>query len=79
MSPVTIVEGSPRSGEAGTRPQPATGLDPISERNAAERRLSALAEAVRDHQNRSSRHLRSTRYHDEELYRRLRQICGTSD
>lgn len=76
MSPVTIVRGTNEARGTGTRPKP-TGLDPIGERNDAERRLSALAEAVRDHQNKARRQLRTTRYHDEELYRRLRQICGT--
>lgn len=78
MSPVTIVQGSPRTGDDGARPMPAHSLDPIGERNQAERRLSALAEAVRDHQNNARGQVRTKRYHDEELYRRLRQICGTN-
>ena len=37
MAPVTVVEGNRK-------------LDPVSERNIAERRFSALASAVREHE-----------------------------
>ena len=37
MTPITIVEGARK-------------LDPVSERNLAERRFSALASAVREHE-----------------------------
>jgi hypothetical protein len=42
----------------------------------AERRLSELAAAVRDHQRRAARQVVGPRPHDELLYRRLRQISG---
>jgi hypothetical protein len=64
MSPVTIIEGSQK-------------LDPVSERNLAERRFSALAAAVREHEaSVRRRELGTLRPQDASLYRRLRQICG---
>jgi hypothetical protein len=63
MSPVTIVEG-------------ARQLDPVSERNLAERRFSALAAAVREHEANVRRREYGMRPQDANLYRRLRQICG---
>lgn len=65
MSPVTIIEGSRK-------------LDPVSERNLAERRFSALAAAVREHEASVRRRQigGSVRPQDASLYRRLRQICG---
>ncbi len=64
MSPVTIIEGSQK-------------LDPVSERNLAERRFSALAAAVREHEaSVRRRELGILRPQDASLYRRLRQICG---
>ena len=63
MTPVQIIEGSRR-------------LDPVSERNLAQRRFSALAAAVREHEANVRRRGFQTRTHDEALYRRLRQICG---
>jgi hypothetical protein len=63
MSPVWISEGTRQ-------------LDPVSERNRAERRFSALAAAVRNHEANMRRREYSARSHDSELYRRLRQICG---
>jgi hypothetical protein len=42
----------------------------------AERRFSALAAAVREHQTRATRQYLGERPHDAALYRRLRQICG---
>jgi hypothetical protein len=52
-------------------------LDPVSERNMAERRFSALAAAVREHEaNLRRRGELSMRPQDQTLYRRLRQICG---
>ena len=64
MSPVWMIEG--------TREK----LDPVSERNLAERRLSALAAAVREHEANVRRREFSMRAQDQHLYRRLRQICG---
>ena len=63
MSPVQIIEGSRR-------------LDPVGERNLAQRRFSALAAAVREHEAKVRRREYSVRPQDQALYRRLRQICG---
>ena len=63
MSPMQIIEGSRK-------------LDPISERNLAERRFAALAAAVREHEANVRRREYSVRSQDQALYRRLRQICG---
>jgi hypothetical protein len=63
MTPVTVVEGNRR-------------LDPVSERNIAERRFSALASAVREHEALVRRRQYGIRAQDQALYRRLRQICG---
>ena len=63
MSPVQIIEGSRK-------------LDPVSERNQAERRFSALAAAVREHEATVRRREYGIRAQDQALYRRLRQICG---
>jgi hypothetical protein len=63
MSPVWMIEGS-------------TKLDPVSERNRAERRFSSLAAAVREHEANVRRREYSLRPQDAALYRRLRQICG---
>jgi hypothetical protein len=64
MSPMTIIEGTQR-------------LDAVSERNLAERRFSALAAAVREHDASVRRNdLGVQRPQDASLYRRLRQICG---
>ncbi len=63
MTPVWMIEG-------------ATKLDPVSERNVAERRFSALAAAIREHEATQRRREMSMRPQDRQLYRRLRQICG---
>ncbi|MGH2953580.1 MAG: hypothetical protein ACRDK9_06105 [Solirubrobacterales bacterium] len=63
MSPVTMIEGARK-------------LDPVSERNLAERRFAALAAAVREHEATVRRREYSLRTQDAALYRRLRQICG---
>jgi hypothetical protein len=63
MSPVWMIEGNRK-------------LDPVSERNLAERRFSALAAAVREHEATVRRREYSVRPQDNHLYRRLRQICG---
>ena len=64
MSPVWMIEGSQK-------------LDAVSERNLAERRFSALAAAVREHEATvRRRELGLMRPQDASLYRRLRQICG---
>ena len=63
MSPVWMFEGSKQ-------------LDPVSQRNMAERRFSALAAAVREHEASVRRREYAVRPQDSSLYRRLRQICG---
>ena len=63
MSPVFMIEGSRK-------------LDPVSERNQAERRFAALAAAVREHEANVRRLYQQMRPQDQALYRRLRQICG---
>lgn len=63
MTPVWMIEGNQK-------------LDPVSERNVAERRFSALAAAVREHEATVRRREYAMRPQDTHLYRRLRQICG---
>ena len=63
MSPMKIIEG-------------ARTLDPAIERKVAERRFSALAAAVREHEASVRRREYGVRPQDSSLYRRLRQICG---
>jgi len=63
MTPVRTIEGGHK-------------LDPVSERNRVERRFSALAAAVREHEASVRRREVSMRPQDQALYRRLRQICG---
>jgi hypothetical protein len=63
MTPITVVEGTQK-------------LDPVSERNIAERRFSALAAAVREHEALVRRRQYAVRPQDQALYRRLRRICG---
>jgi hypothetical protein len=46
------------------------------QRQIADRRFSALAAAVREHEARASAQLIGARPHDIALYRRLRQICA---
>ena len=66
MNPMTLVDGSDR---------PETRL--TQERDIAQRRLTELAAAIREHEQslRRSRPL-ALRAPDDHLYRRLRQICG---
>lgn len=64
MSPMWIIEG---------RRDP---IDPVVERDAAERKLAALAEAVREHQLRISGEMPDSRPQDHHLYHRLHEICG---
>jgi len=58
--------------------EPSTEELPLDqrERRVAERRLSALAAAVRDHERSLAGQPHSVRYADLHLYRRLRQISG---
>ena len=46
------------------------------QRQIAERRFSALAAAVREHEARATRNTIGARPHDVALYRRLRQIIA---
>jgi hypothetical protein len=48
----------------------------VIQRQISERRFSALAAAVREHEARASRHTIGARPHDVALYRRLRQIIA---
>jgi hypothetical protein len=63
MSPVWMFEGTRQ-------------LDPVGERDLAERRFSALAAAVRQHEATIRREYPGVRATDTSLYRRLRQICA---
>lgn len=64
MSPVTMIEGERR--------QTATARNLVFER-----RLAALAEAVRAHESESRIRPYRSRPQDEHLYRRVRQILGS--
>jgi hypothetical protein len=86
MSPVWMIEGGATAVEDGleaavgagpTHIGRVNGAETLSERNLAERRLSALAEAVREHESTSRHYAVPPRPQDLALYRRLRQICGT--
>jgi len=63
MTPVWMIEGSRK-------------LDAVSARNQAERRFSALAAAVQEHEANVRRREHEVGPQDQALYRRLRQICG---
>ncbi|HYU61378.1 MAG TPA: hypothetical protein VEK39_11505 [Solirubrobacterales bacterium] len=63
MSPVWIIEGQREL------------LDPVTERNAAERKLAALADAVRAHERDIGSDAPQARPQDQHLYHRLREIC----
>ena len=65
MSPVWMIEGSEQEG-------PRADLPPLG----GDRRLSALAEAIREHESASRRHALPARPQDVALYRRLRRICS---
>lgn len=66
MSPVTMIEG-------------ARNADPGIERRVAERRFSALAAAVREHEANVRRREYVMRPQDQHLHKRLRQILGEGD
>jgi hypothetical protein len=65
MSPVWMIEGTRK-------------LDPVTQRNMAERRFSALAAAVREHEASVRRRGPEVRPQDASLYRRLHQICASN-
>ena len=46
------------------------------QRELSERRFSALASAIREHEVRAGAHLVTERPHDQALYRRLRQLSA---
>ena len=48
----------------------------LVQRELEERRFSALACAIREHEVRAGAHLVTERPHDQALYRRLRQLSG---
>jgi hypothetical protein len=60
----------------GTQIQADRRLVGVIQRQIAERRFSALAAAVREHEARATRHTAGARPHDVTLYRRLRQIIA---
>ncbi len=61
MTPVWMIEGAEQEVAA-----------PIN----GDRRLSALAEAIREHESANRRHAMPARPQDLTLYRRLRRICS---
>lgn len=64
MSPVWMIEGT-------------KNVDPATEQRViAQHRFSALAAAVREHEAMVRRREYAVRPQDNQLYRRLRQICG---
>jgi hypothetical protein len=60
----------------GTQVETDRRLVGVIQRQVAERRFSALAAAVREHEARATRHTVGARPHDVALYRRLRQIIA---
>jgi hypothetical protein len=66
MTPMQFFEGSSAKPERLRK-----------KRELAERRLGALALAVREHEDAArGQSASAARPHDRQLYRRLRQICG---
>jgi hypothetical protein len=65
MSPMTLVDGSDRPESRLAR-----------ERDTAQRRLTELAAAIREHEQTLRTRPLGLRAPDDHLYRRLRQICG---
>ena len=63
MTPIWMLEGTRE-------------LDPVAERNLAERHFSALAAAVREHEASARRQVSGAKPHDIALYRRMRRILG---
>ena len=65
---------------SGRPSTPTTTMDSsvtrLVQRELRDKRFSALAAAVRDHEARARELLVGVRAHDVELYRRLRRICG---
>jgi hypothetical protein len=64
---------------AGTTESKSEGrLEEAVQRELAERRLSALAQAVREHEARVRSQIGGPRPYDAVLHRRLRQILGSA-
>jgi hypothetical protein len=63
MTPIWMFEGTQE-------------LDPVAQRNLVERRFSALAAAVREHEARVRRGISGARPYDLALYGRMRQILA---
>jgi hypothetical protein len=59
-------------------PEPESDVPVPPERGLAERHLSALATAVREHEGRVRRQIGGPRPHDRVLHARLRQILGST-
>jgi hypothetical protein len=53
-------------------------MDPVAERNLAERKLLALVDAVREHERDIGPKAPDARPQDQHLYHRLREICDES-
>jgi hypothetical protein len=78
VSPVWIIEGGATAAEGLGADAEEVGRNGSQPRfpGSPDRRLSALAAAVRDHESRARHHAMPARPEDLMLYRRLRQICG---
>jgi hypothetical protein len=62
--------------ESSTSPTMESKVAHLVQLERPDKRFSALAAAVRDHEARARERLVGVRPHDVALYRRLRQICG---
>ncbi len=58
------------------RPDPNPLLTSLVQHELQERRFSALAAAVRDHEARAATQIVRNRPHDQALYRRLRELAN---
>ena len=65
------------SAETIVQSRASQALDDAVQRELAERRLAALAHAVREHEARVRRQIGGPRPHDAALHRRLRQILAS--
>jgi hypothetical protein len=74
MSPVWMIEGGATAADAIDAE--GRGLERDDGLTRDERRFSALAAAIRDHESTGRHHAMPARPQDLALYRRLRQICG---
>jgi hypothetical protein len=85
MSPVWLIEGGATATDPIFNAEAAVAdseveesKPPVTRRrfSPAERRFSALAAAIREHENTGRHQAMPARPQDLALYRRLRQICG---